>query len=99
MAKGYIIGRIDVTDPDEYSRYAAGTPAAVAAYGGRFLVRGGTAEQLEGRGRSRNVILQFPDYATAKAFYGSEAYRAILPHAIEGSERDLVLVEGVEEET
>lgn len=98
MAKGYIIARIDVTDAAEYARYTARTPEVAAAHGGRFLVRAGRHEQLEGEGRARNVILQFPDYAEARAFYDSEDYRAILPHALAGSVRELVVVEGVEEE-
>ncbi|RMF36428.1 MAG: DUF1330 domain-containing protein [Alphaproteobacteria bacterium] len=95
MPKGYIIARIDVTDAEEYGRYTARTPALVAAAGGRFLTRGGRHEALEGEGRSRNVIIEFPDYETARAFYDSPDYRAILPHALKGSTRDLVVVEGV----
>lgn len=98
MPKGYIIARIDVTDAEEYARYTARTPEVAAAFGGRFLVRGGQAEQLEGEGRSRNVVIEFPDLEHARAFYASDAYRAILPHALAGSVRDLVLVEGAPEE-
>jgi uncharacterized protein (DUF1330 family) len=99
MAKGYIIARIDVTDPEEYAKYTAATPELAKAFGGRFLVRGGRHDHLEGEGRSRQVVIVFPDYERARAFYDSEAYRAILPHALAGSERELVVVEGVEEET
>ena len=99
MAKGYIIGRIDVTEAEEYARYTAETPAAAAEFGGRFLVRAGRFEQLEGEGRARHVILEFPDFASAQAFYNSDRYQAILPHALAGSRRDLVVVEGVDEES
>ena len=95
MAKGYIIARLDVTDPDIYARYTAQTPAAVAAFGGRFLVRAGRFEQREGEGRSRNVVIEFPDFDQARAFYDSDGYREILPDALAGSERDLLIVEGV----
>lgn len=98
MPKGYIIGRVEVTDPDTYALYTAATPAAIAAFGGRFIVRGGRSAQLEGAGRSRNVVIEFPDYDTAHRFYQSDGYRAILPHALAGSSRDLVVVEGVEGE-
>jgi uncharacterized protein (DUF1330 family) len=98
MAKAYIIARIDVTDPEEYARYTKGTPQLVAARGVRFLARGGRHEALEGAARARNVIIEFPDYATARAFYHDDAgYRAILPHALAGSVREMVLVEGEEE--
>lgn len=95
MAKAYLIARVDVTDTGEYAKYTARTPAAAAAFGGRFLVRAGRFEQLEGEGRSRNVVLEFPDFAAARAFYDSPDYRAILPHALAGSVREMVLVEGV----
>lgn len=97
MAKGYIIGRIDVTDAEEYGRYVAETPGAAAAFGGRFVVRGGRCEQLEGEGRARQVVMEFPSYEAARDFYRSGRYQAVLPHALRGSVRELVLVEGVEE--
>ena len=96
MPKGYIIARVDVTDPETYARYTAETPRVVAEHGGRFLVRAGRCEALEGPARSRNVILEFPSFAAARAFYDSAAYRAILPHALAGSEREMLLVEGVD---
>lgn len=95
MPKGYIIATIDVTDADEYAKYAARTPDLIAAAGGRYLTRGGRHEALEGRARSRNVVIEFPDYETARAFYDSEGYRAVLPHALAGSAREMVVVEGV----
>jgi uncharacterized protein (DUF1330 family) len=98
MAKGYIIARIDVTDPEEYARYTAVTPGLAAEFGGRFIARGGRHEALEGPARSRNVLIEFPDYESARAFYDSPGYQAALPHALRGSERELVVVEGVEED-
>lgn len=95
MPKGYIIATIDVTDEAEYGRYTARTPDLVAAAGGRFLTRGGRHEALEGTARSRNVIIEFPDFESARAFYASEGYRAVLPHALAGSTREMVVVEGV----
>ncbi|CAN5767597.1 DUF1330 domain-containing protein [soil metagenome] len=98
MPKGYIIARIDVTDAAEYARYTAETPRLAAAFGGRFIVRAGRFEALEGAARARNVVIEFPDYASARAFYDSPGYRAVLPHALAGSTRELVVVEGAEEE-
>lgn len=98
MAKAYIIARIDVTDAAEYALYTAQTPAVAARFGGRFIVRAGRHEALEGPARARNVLIEFPDYARAREFYDSAEYRAILPHALRGSDRELVLVEGIDEE-
>ena len=97
MAKGYLIARVEVTDPEEYAKYTAKTPEVIAAHGGRFLVRAGRYEALEGGAASRNVVIEFPDYATARAFYDAAAYRAILPHALAGSTRDMLVIEGVED--
>ena len=69
MPKGYVIARIDVTDPERYARYTAVTPALAARHGGRFIVRGGRFEAKEGTARARNAVIEFPDYASALAFY------------------------------
>ena len=98
MAKGYIIARIDVTDAETYARYTARTPAAAASFGGRFLVRAGRCVQVEGEGRARNIVIEFPDFDTARAFYASDTYQEILPTALRASVRDLMIVEGVEED-
>ena len=71
MPKGYWIPHIDVSDPEGYKAYVAATPAAHEKYGGRALVRGGTQEVVEGKARSRNVLREFADYATALACYRS----------------------------
>jgi uncharacterized protein (DUF1330 family) len=91
----YMIARIEVTDPADYAAYAGQTVALAGRWGGRFLVKGGAMEQLEGSGPVRHVVIEFPDAATARAFYASPDYRAILPIALRSSRRDLVLVEGV----
>jgi uncharacterized protein (DUF1330 family) len=91
----YIIAQIDLTNVEAYQGYATKTPAIAAQFGGKFLAKGGAAEQLEGKGRSRNVIIEFPDKEAAKMFYNSSAYQAVLPIAIQNSDREMVLVEGV----
>ncbi len=90
----YIIARIEVTNLEAYKAYAAQTPAIAESFGGKFLVKAGAFEQLEGNGPDRHVVIEMPDMATAKAFYNSEEYRKILPIALENSIRDLVVVEG-----
>ena len=91
----YWIARIDVSDTESYSRYAALAGPAIKAYGGEFLARGGEARQMEGQGRARNVLVRFPDLDAAEGCYRSPAYQEALTHARGASERELVLVEGI----
>ena len=67
MAKGYWIGRVDVKNEEGYKPYAAANPAIFKKFGGRFLVRGGKFDVAEGNSRTRNVVIEFPDYASALA--------------------------------
>lgn len=90
----YIIARIEVTDLEAYKEYAAQTVAIAQSFGGKFLVKAGAFEQVEGSGPDRHVVIEMPDVAAAKAFYTSDAYQAILPIALKNSNRDLVIVEG-----
>jgi uncharacterized protein (DUF1330 family) len=94
MPKAYWIGRVDVHNEDGYKPYAAANPAIFRKFGGRFVVRGGRFECVEGGSRSRNVVIEFPDYESAVACYRSPEYQANIrvrqPHAI----ADLVIVEG-----
>jgi len=72
----YVIVETDVTDPERYEHYKAASPAAIAAGGGRFLVRGGELVVLEGDWRPpRVVMLEFEDLEAAKRWYESEAYQ------------------------
>jgi uncharacterized protein (DUF1330 family) len=94
MAKGYWIPHIDVSDPEGYKAYMAATPEAHRKYSGRALVRGGTCEVVEGRSRARNVLREFPDYATALACYRSPEYQRAKPLRLSYSVCDFVIVEG-----
>jgi uncharacterized protein (DUF1330 family) len=72
----YVIVETDVTDPEQYEHYKAASPAAIAAGGGRFLVRGGELAVLEGDWQPpRLVMLEFEDLAAARRWYDSEAYQ------------------------
>ena len=96
MPKGYWIAHADVSDPEGYKDYQAANAAALSKYGGRFLVRGGASEVVEGQQRSRQVIIEFKDYATAQACYHSPEYTAAKEKRKGKSEMDLVVVEGYE---
>ena len=71
MAKGYWIGRIDVNNEDGFKPYGAANQPIFKKFGGRYLVRGGKFDVAEGHTRSRNVVVEFPDYAAALACYRS----------------------------
>jgi uncharacterized protein (DUF1330 family) len=72
----YVIVETDVTDPEQYEQYKAASPAAIAAGGGRFLVRGGELAVLEGDWQPpRLVVLEFEDLAAARRWYESEVYQ------------------------
>jgi uncharacterized protein (DUF1330 family) len=72
----YVIIETDVQDPEQYERYKAASPAAVAGGGGRFLARGGELAVLEGDWNpQRIVVLEFPDLETAKRWYESPGYQ------------------------
>ena len=95
MPKGYVIARIDITDPAAYARYAEAATKVIAAHGGRPLVRGGRHEALEGRARARNVVLEFDSYDAARAYYHSPEYQAARAFRGGAAEMEIVLVEGV----
>lgn len=92
----YIIVEVDVKDPVKYEDYKKLTPSSIAAYGGRFIVRGGKAELIEGTQHpNRIVVLEFENSEKAKAWWNSPEYNEAkkLRHA--SAESRMILVEGV----
>ena len=94
MAKGYWIAHVDVDDPEGYKAYFAANEEPFAKYGARFLVRSGRSAQKEGALRSRHVVIEFKDYATALACYESPEYQRALAIRQRVSRGDLVIIEG-----
>ena len=94
MAKGYWIARIDVHNDEGYKPYASANAAIFKKFGGRYVVRGGKFEGAEGQSRSRNVVIEFPDYATALACYNSPEYQANIKVRQPHSAGELVIIEG-----
>ncbi|MGX7708656.1 DUF1330 domain-containing protein [Methylobacterium sp. Gmos1] len=94
MAKGYWIGRVDVSNPEAYKNYVAANGVAFAKYGGRFLVRGGAFEAVSGSSRARNVVIAFPSYDQALACWNSPEYQAARAKQEGGAEIDLIVIEG-----
>ena len=92
----FVIVRVEVTDPEQYERYKVLTPAAVAAHGGTFIVRGGRHETMEGVADDRRVVLlEFPDVESAKAFYDSPEYREARAVRAGAAEMHMTVVEGI----
>ena len=97
MSAAYIIVDMQIADMEQYKQYMASAPAAVAAAGGEYLVRGGRFEALEGDWQpQRMAMLKFPNYDAAKAFYDGEQYRAARAKRV-GTTKffNMILVEGV----
>lgn len=92
----YVIVETDITDPAQFEQYKAASPGAVQAGGGRFLVRGGELDVLEGDWRpSRLVVLDFEDLAAARARYDSEIYQQAKELRDGAARLRMVAVQGV----
>jgi uncharacterized protein (DUF1330 family) len=94
MAKGYWIARVDVRDEEGYKPYAAANPPIFKKYAARFVVRAGKYECLEGTSHPRNIVIEFPDYATALACYQSPEYQENIKRRLPYAAADIVIVEG-----
>lgn len=91
----FIIGDVTVTDPERYKDYAARTESTLEPFGGRFVVRGGASEVVEGTWKpGRLVVIEFPSAQAARDWHASERYQEILPIRHQASTGSLVLVEG-----
>lgn len=92
----YLIVDCEVTDPVRYENYKKLAPAAIARYGGRYLVRGGATEVLEGDWQpNRVVVLEFPDVDAARRFNASPEYAAARAERAGAARMNMILVEGV----
>lgn len=99
MAKAYVVAEITVTDPQAYEEYRKLVLPTVLAFGGQFLVRGGTRIQCEGvddahHDQMRTVILEFPSLSQARAWYDSPAYKEAKALRQAASQGRLFIVEG-----
>jgi uncharacterized protein (DUF1330 family) len=80
MTKTYMIAQVDVHDPEAYKEYAAKVPPTLVEFEGKFLVRGGRIEPVEGDAPpQRTVVLEFPSLEHARGWYESDAYQALIP--------------------
>lgn len=93
----YAMVELTINDTDGMAPYMEKVADTVAAHGGRYLVRAGETEVLEGSigQHPLKVILEFPNAEAAKKWYASPEYQAILPARLHNSEANFLLVEGV----
>ena len=92
----YIIVDVDIHNPKEYEDYKKLTPPSLQAYSGKFIVRGGSTETLEGDWQpGRVVVLEFPTKELAKQWWESEEYAAAKALRQKNAATKMILVEGV----
>jgi len=94
MAKGYWVVRVTVNDEEHYPEYLKAGAPVYEKYGARFVVRGGRCEGVEGEIRARNVVVEWPDYETAKAAYESPEYQEAAAIRKRYADADFLIVEG-----
>ena len=93
----YLIYDAVVTDPQKYEHYKSLAPAAIAAYGGKYVVRGGKHESVEGDWKpNRMVMLEFPTYAKAQEFWNSPEYTSARKSREGAAVAKAVIVQGLE---
>jgi uncharacterized protein (DUF1330 family) len=95
MPKGYVVVHAEVTDLAKWAEYVAKSKIALEKYQGKPLARGGRSQLVEGSGRSRNVILEFPSYEQAQGYATSPEYAEAKKLRQGAGVLDMVVVEGV----
>jgi len=92
----YMIVEIDTRDDALMAEYRKHVPAIIAKFGGKYLVRGGTTETIEGGWQpARVVVLEFADMAAARRFYHSDEYKPVLALRLKAGQSRGILVEGL----
>jgi uncharacterized protein (DUF1330 family) len=91
----YLIADIEVTNPAGYDEYRRQVPATIEKYGGRFVVRGGASETLEGDwGPKRVVVLEFPTMEALKRWYNSAEYKPLIALRQKNASGNVIAVQG-----
>lgn len=92
----YAIADVEVTDPAVFEEYRGRVGDTIAKYGGRFVVRGGNSEVVEGNwSPKRLVVLEFPSMERLKAWYHSPEYAPLKRLRFRSAHTNVVLVQGV----
>jgi uncharacterized protein (DUF1330 family) len=91
----YIIVDVSISDHEEYEEYKKLTPAAISDYDGKFIVRGGHTETLEGNWNpERIVVLEFPTFERAKEWWNSDVYSAAKAIRHRSAKTKMIVTEG-----
>jgi uncharacterized protein (DUF1330 family) len=96
MPKGYWVVAVDISDSQRYAEYQAFVSPFLAEVGGRFVVRAGRRQLVEGVSRDRNVVVEFDSFEAAVDAYHSDAYQRGMRLRTTASVADFVIVEGLE---
>ncbi len=92
----YVIVDLEVTDRDRFKDYAEAVPSTISAYGGRYLIAGGSVETIEGDwDPKRIIVIEFESLERAQEWWGSENYRELKELRRETSQAKILLVDGV----
>lgn len=92
----YLIADVEVIDPAGFAEYQQKVPATIAQYGGRYLVRGGATEALEGTWSPRRcIVLEFPSMAQLKTWYASPEYAPLIAIRERTAKSKLMAAEGI----
>ncbi len=94
MPKGYIIGHITVNDPEAYKEYVEKDTPILLGLGGKFIVRGGQSETMEGETLNRHVVIEFPSYEAAQTAYNDPEYQKVAEIRRRTADSIILVVEG-----
>ena len=96
--KGYLIANLDIQDQPTFQRYREQVLPLIARYGGRYIIRGGEVEELEGHlGLRRLIVLEFPSVEAARAFYDSPEYQPVKAIRLQSASSDVALIVGCDD--
>lgn len=94
MPKGYIIGHITVNDPEAYKEYVEKDTPILLGLGGRFIIRGGPSQVMEGDAHDRHVVIEFDSYEQALAAYNDPDYQEVAKIRHRTATSTIIVVEG-----
>ena len=94
--KGYLVANLDIQDQPTFQRYREQVVPLIAKYGGRYIIRGGEVQELEGH-LGRLIVLEFPSLEAARAFYESPEYQPVKAIRLQSATSDVALVVGYDD--
>lgn len=94
MPKGYIIGHITVRDAEAYKEYVVKDTPILQGLGGKFIIRGGQSQVVEGEAYERHVVIEFPTYEAAVAAYNDPEYQEVMQIRHRTADSTIIVVEG-----